>query len=100
MSELRTKLIAYTVLIVLGVVGGLSAVSISSDHRQSTKAFERQILVLAKTLSEASSEAVYNLDLKSLRQQVASIRSNEDANHAYILDAQGDLRPYNSSKFV
>lgn len=91
MSELRTKLVVYTILVVLAVAGGISTISISLDHRNSVAAFERKVTALAQTLSEAVVEPLYELDIKLLRQQVTSVLTNEEANTAFILDADGRI---------
>ncbi len=91
MFELRTKLVAYTILVVLAVAGGLSTISIALDHRNSVAAFERKVAALARTLGEAVVESVYELDIKILRQQVTSVLTNNDAKTAFILDAQGQV---------
>ncbi|NRB20516.1 MAG: response regulator [Rhodobacteraceae bacterium] len=89
MFELRTKLVAYTILVVLAVAGGLSTISIALDHKNSVAAFERKVTALARTLGEAVVESVYDLDIKLLRQQVTSVLTNNDAKTAFILDAEG-----------
>jgi len=89
--ELRTKLVAYTILVVLAVAGGMSTISIALDHRNSVAAFERKVTALASTLGEAVVESVYDLDIKLLRQQVTSVLTNNDAKTAFILDAEGQV---------
>ncbi|AZV78499.1 response regulator [Parasedimentitalea marina] len=86
LSDLRTKLVIYTVLIVLTVAGFISAVSIAFDHRNSTAAFISQATALAETLSEAAVEPIYSMDVRLLRQQVNSTLTNDHAIGAYVLD--------------
>lgn len=91
MFELRTKLVAYTIFVVLVVAGGLSAISITLDYRNASAAFERKINALAQTLAEAVVESVFVLDVRPLRQQVASVLTNKEAREAFILDADGRI---------
>lgn len=89
MFELRTKLVTYTILVVLAVAGGLSTISITLDHRNAVAAFERKVTALAQTLGEAVVESIFVLDVKPLRQQVASVMTNKEARAAFILDSNG-----------
>ena len=87
MPSLKSKLVAYTILIVLAVAGAVSAISVSLGYRASVGAFERHTTVLAKTLGEAVLEPLYELDIKHMRQQANSILASEGALRVMILDA-------------
>ncbi|UWQ35709.1 HAMP domain-containing protein (plasmid) [Leisingera sp. M527] len=86
-SSLRTKLVVYTVLIVLAVAGAIAAISVTLAHRTSAEAYEQHVTDLAKTLGEAVLEPLYELDIKRLRQQTGAALASEGAMRALILDA-------------
>ncbi|WP_164982822.1 ATP-binding protein [Leisingera sp. NJS204] len=87
MSSLRTKLVVYTVLIVLAVAAAISGISLTLAYKNSADAYERHVTDLAKTLGEAILEPLYEFDIKQLRQQAGSALASEGAIRALILDA-------------
>ncbi|MBQ4825813.1 HAMP domain-containing protein [Leisingera sp. HS039] len=87
MSSLRTKLVVYTVLIVLAVAAAISGISLTLAYKNSADAYERHVTDLAKTLGEAILEPLYEFDIKQLRQQAGSALASEGAIGALILDA-------------
>lgn len=86
-SSLRTKLVVYTVLIVLAVAAAISGISLTLAYKNSADAYERHVTDLAKTLGEAILEPLYEFDIKQLRQQAGSALASEGAIGALILDA-------------
>ena len=89
MFGIRTKLLAFTGLIILLVAGSLTVITIFTEREQALKVYEEEAFSIANTLSRAVFNDLYDLDMRSLRIQLASIRVNPDIGFTYILDEKG-----------
>ncbi|MBI2988961.1 MAG: GAF domain-containing protein [Deltaproteobacteria bacterium] len=87
--NIRLKLVAFTVCVVLLVGGSISLYSILQVREQILTTFEDQSQEITAMISRDILNPLYFFDISSLRRQLENIRLNPDFSYTYITDLNG-----------
>jgi PAS domain S-box-containing protein len=86
---IQTKLIVFSILLVLLVGGSISFYSIYRGRRDVLAAFERKALDVGQLLAETASDKIYFLDIAELRSELRNAQLNSDISYIYVTDRTG-----------
>jgi len=89
--SIRTKLIAFTVCIILLVGGSISLYSIYQGSERTLHTFRNDALQTTTLLSGTIVSDLYFLDISALRHSLQNARVNPDIAYTYVLDAGGTV---------
>jgi PAS domain S-box-containing protein len=88
---IQTKLIVFSIALVLLVGGGISFYSIYRGRRDVLAAFERKAFDIGQLLAEAASDKIYFLDIAELRGELKNAQLNSDISYIYVTDRTGKI---------
>ena len=89
--NLRIKLIIFTCCIVVFVGGGISYYSIKEGRHQLMQSFEKEAFEVVELVSISIVDALYFIDVSSIRQSLENARIHPDITNTYVLDTKGVL---------
>ncbi|MEO5331209.1 MAG: response regulator [Magnetococcus sp. YQC-5] len=90
-SGIRSKLLAFTALIVVLVSGSLTSISIVEHRDQMLERYRLEAAQLLEMLTESILNDLYRLDLKGLRQKLGAVHKHRDIAATILLDASGEI---------
>ncbi len=96
--SIRTKLILFTVCVVLLVGGSIALHSFSQGRELIVTNFERDARETAALIAGSVANDLYHLDVHSLRVRVESAVTNPDIRYIYVMDKEGVVLADNSNE--
>ncbi len=87
--NIRLKLVAFTVCVILLVGGSISLYFIYQGRQRVLTTFEEDSGQVASVISGTIVNDLYSLDVHALRLKLESARTNPDISYIYVIDLQG-----------
>ena len=89
MTGIRSKLAAFTLLIILFVAGSLTFFTIRADRERAIEGYQKEGLGIATSMAGFLVGDLYKLNIKGLRYSLEHVRTNPDVSRVYVLDQRG-----------
>ncbi len=86
---IRAKLLIFTILIILLIAGTLLPIFYFHERQQILQSYKRESVSIAMTMSSASFNDLYFLNVKGLRVLLETFRASPRIQSVYVVDLQG-----------